>query len=100
MPSISVTQVLLSSWPWPSPVNVTSSAFGPIAFVVAVDQALSPAAADGRTPTGIGHSMVVDPTGNVLLELGDEPDFAVIDLDHSVALTCHFPTDTAILPAL
>ena len=60
---------------------VTARAMDATAFVVAVDQALSPAAADGRTPTGIGHSMVVDPTGDVLLELGDDPEFAVIDLN-------------------
>ena len=60
---------------------VTARAMDATAFVVAVDQALCPAAADGRTPTGIGHSMVVDPTGNVLLELGDDPEFAVIDLN-------------------
>jgi len=32
-------------------------------------------------PTGIGHSMVVDPTGQVLLELGAEPDLAFVDVD-------------------
>jgi len=60
---------------------VTARAMDATAYVVAVDQGLSPAAADGRTPTGVGHSMVVDPIGNVLLELGDDPAFAVIDLD-------------------
>jgi deaminated glutathione amidase len=60
---------------------VTARAMDATAFVVAVDQARPPAAEDGRTPTGIGHSLVVSPTGTVLLELGDEPELAVIDLD-------------------
>ena len=60
---------------------ITARAMDATAFVVAVDQALSPESPDGRTPTGVGHSMVVDPYGTVLLELGDGPDLAVIDLD-------------------
>lgn len=60
---------------------VTARAMDSTAFVVAVDQAKPPASPDGRTPTGIGHSLVVDPTGTVLLELGDDPELAVIDLD-------------------
>lgn len=65
---------------------VTARAMDATAFVVAVDQAKPPAAPDGRTPTGIGHSLVVGPTGTVLLELGDDPELATIDLDlNSVA---------------
>ena len=60
---------------------VTARAMDATAFVVAVDQAKPPASADGRTPTGIGHSMVVGPTGTVLLELGEGPELAIIDLD-------------------
>lgn len=60
---------------------VTARAMDSTAFVVAVDQARPPASPDGRTPTGIGHSLVVGPTGTVLLELGDDPELAVIDLD-------------------
>ena len=76
-----------SSWaPGPRKLHqwrtlVTARAMDATAFVVAVDQALSPESPDGRTPTGVGHSMVVDPYGTVLLELGDGPDLAVIDLD-------------------
>jgi deaminated glutathione amidase len=67
---------------------VTARAMDATAFVVAVDQARPPLAEDGRTPTGIGHSMVAGPTGTVLLELGDGPELAVIDLDlGSVAAT-------------
>lgn len=49
-------------------------------FVVACGQA-RPEADDGSKPTGVGHSLVVDPLGTVLLELDDGPDLAVIDLD-------------------
>jgi len=59
---------------------VTARAMDSTSFVVAVDQA---AGADARPglATGIGHSMVVSPTGEVLLELGDDPELAFIDLD-------------------
>ena len=60
---------------------VTARAMDATAFVVAVDQALPAASPDGRTPTGVGHSMVVSPTGRVLLELGDGEEFAIVDLD-------------------
>lgn len=60
---------------------VTARAMDSTAFVVAVDQAKPPTSADGRTPTGIGHSMVVGPTGAVLLELGEDPELEIIDLD-------------------
>lgn len=61
---------------------VTARAMDSTAFVVAVDQALPPDTGD-RKPTGIGHSMVVGPTGTVLLELGSDPELAVIDVDLS-----------------
>jgi len=51
------------------------------AFVAAVDQAKPPTDTTGRTPTGIGHAMVVGPTGTVLLELGEDPELAIIDLE-------------------
>lgn len=59
---------------------VTARAMDSTSFVVAVDQAAGPDARPGLA-TGIGHSMVVGPTGEVLLELGDEPELAFIDLD-------------------
>lgn len=62
---------------------VTARAMDATAYVIAVDQARPPAAEEGRTPTGIGHSMVVGPTGTVLLELGEAPELAIIDLDLS-----------------
>jgi predicted amidohydrolase len=60
---------------------VTARAMDSTAFVVAVDQALPPGSGDTASPTGIGHSLAVGPTGTVLLELGDDPELAVIDLD-------------------
>ncbi len=60
---------------------VTARAMDSTCFVVAVDQSVPPVAADERTPTGIGHSLVVDPTGAVLLELGEADEVAVVDLD-------------------
>lgn len=60
---------------------VTARAMDATAFFVAVDQALPPGSGGDNAPTGIGHSMVVGPTGTVLLELGDNPELAVVDLD-------------------
>lgn len=79
--------LLPASWaPGPDKLHqwrtlVTARAMDATAFVIAVDQARPPTAEDGRTPTGIGHSMVVGPTGTVLLELGEEPEVAVIEID-------------------
>ena len=57
-------------------------------FVVAVDQAEPPSDPDaetgGRRPTGVGHSLVVDPLGEILLELDAEPRLVTIDLDLDV----------------
>lgn len=60
---------------------VTARAMDATAYVIAVDQARPATDPDGRTPTGIGHSLAVGPTGTVLIELGSEPELAVIDLD-------------------
>ncbi len=79
--------LLPASWaPGPDKLHqwrtlVTARAMDATAFVIAVDQARPPTAEDGRTPTGIGHSMVVGPTGTVLLELGEEPQLSVIEID-------------------
>lgn len=51
-------------------------------FVVACGQARPSADEDGRVlPTGVGHSVVADPYGNCLLELGTDPELAIVDLD-------------------
>jgi predicted amidohydrolase len=56
-------------------------------FVAAVGQA-DPATVGvsrrGAAPTGVGHSMVVGPTGDVLARLSDEPGLLVVDVDLSV----------------
>lgn len=61
---------------------VSARAMDSTSFVVAVDQA--PAGSGQRLPTGIGHSLVADPSGKVLLELGKTEELALIDLDLAV----------------
>ncbi|MEA4945715.1 MAG: carbon-nitrogen hydrolase family protein [Propionicimonas sp.] len=53
-------------------------------FVVACDQA-EPAVVS-RKPTGVGHSLVADPYGSVLRELGSAPELAVVDVDLSLVV--------------
>jgi predicted amidohydrolase len=60
---------------------VTARAMDATAYVIAVDQAKPPASEDGPVPTGIGHSLVVGPTGNVWVEMGADPELSVIELD-------------------
>ena len=78
--------VVCASWaPGPGKLHqwrtlVTARAMDSTSFVVAVDQAAGQGDRDGA-PTGIGHSMVVDPSGQVLLELGEEPELAIVDID-------------------
>ena len=86
--------VVCASWaPGPGKLHqwrtlVTARAMDSVSFVVAVDQALQGDEETPGGPTGIGHSMVVDPTGQVLLELGAEPDLALVDIDpEQVAVT-------------
>lgn len=64
---------------------VTARALDTTSLVVAVGQALpvddtdaDPAA---RKPTGVGHSIVAGPLGEVLVELGPEPELRVVELD-------------------
>ncbi|MGC3954848.1 MAG: carbon-nitrogen hydrolase family protein [Propionicimonas sp.] len=57
----------------------TARAMDSTCFVVACGQARLDD--DDSRPTGVGHSLVVDPFGTVLLELGDEPELAVVELD-------------------
>ena len=78
--------LLPSSWaPGPEKLHqwrtlVTARAMDSTAFVVAVDQAQPDASGDGE-PTGIGHSLVVGPTGTVIAELGDGSEYAVVELN-------------------
>lgn len=53
-------------------------------WLLACGQALPPGderGQAGRPPTGIGHSLVVDPTGTVVAELADGPGLLVHDID-------------------
>lgn len=58
----------------------TARAMDATAFVVAVDQAAQGDPEAKGPPTGVGHSMVVDPTGAILAELGLDPELVVVDL--------------------
>lgn len=62
----------------------TARAMDSTCFVVACGQADPGDAFGERKPTGVGHSMVVDPLGTVLIELGPEPGLCVIDLDLAI----------------
>lgn len=50
-------------------------------YVVAVDQAACGDPSAPGLPTGVGHSLAVSPTGEVLAELGTEPEMAVVEVD-------------------
>ena len=56
-------------------------------YIIACGQGLPSAAGvdavDGA-PTGVGHSMIVSPTGEVLAEAGEAPELLVADLDADV----------------
>lgn len=62
---------------------VRARALDSTSFVLACDQA-DPAARGGTVgsaPTGVGHSMVVSPFGEVLARLGTAEDTLIVDLD-------------------
>ena len=52
-------------------------------YVLACGQAdpVSVGRSVGTAPTGIGHSLAVDPLGEVIGSLGADPDLLVVDLD-------------------
>ena len=50
-------------------------------YVIACDQAVPAGRPAGTAPTGVGHSMVVSPYGEVLAQLGDDEGLLVVDLD-------------------
>lgn len=58
----------------------TARAMDSASFVIACGQA-RPEGPDDRRPIGVGHSLVVDPFGTVLLELGDDPELGVVEID-------------------
>ncbi len=56
-------------------------------FVLAcgqADPATSGAESAGAAPTGVGHSAVVGPTGEIVASLGAEPALLVVDIDPGV----------------
>ncbi|MBP3088419.1 carbon-nitrogen hydrolase family protein [Corynebacterium sp. sy017] len=52
-------------------------------YIVAVDQALPSDERASAAPTGIGHSMVVNPQGEPMVELGELSEVVCVDLDLS-----------------
>ncbi|WP_150461716.1 carbon-nitrogen hydrolase family protein [Nesterenkonia ebinurensis] len=53
-------------------------------YVIACGQGLPEAAgvqAPENAPTGVGHSLIVSPTGQILAEAGDAPELLVVDID-------------------
>lgn len=93
--------VVCASWaPGPGKLHqwrtlAAARAMDSTSFVVALDQAASGEEELDGVPTGIGHSMVVDPTGRVLLELGESAELALIDIDPD-----HVDAVRAALPVL
>lgn len=79
--------VVVAAWaPGPGKAHqwrtlATARALDATAFVVAVDQAATGDVEFQGPPTGVGGSMVVAPDGAVLLELGQGPELAVVDVD-------------------
>lgn len=86
-------QVILVAASWaPGPEKTrqwttlaTARAMDSTAFVVAVDQAAAGDPERPGRPTGVGHSMVIEPTGRVLLELGTAEELAFVDIDPTAA---------------
>jgi len=67
----------------------TARALDTAGFVIAVGQArpTDPAALRSAAPTGIGHSLVVDPYGSTIFEADADVEFAVVDIDPTVVGT-------------
>lgn len=65
-------------------VLVRARALDSTCFIAAVDQA-DPTSIGvptrGSAPTGVGHSLVVSPAGDVVASLGAEPGLLVVDID-------------------
>lgn len=58
-----------------------SRALDSTTFVIASDQAKPTDKRSKGAPTGIGHSIIADPEGETVLELGDTPEVKVIDIE-------------------
>ncbi|MEV0295200.1 carbon-nitrogen hydrolase family protein [Nocardia sp. NPDC050710] len=73
-------QVLLLPAQWiPGPAKVDQ--WTTLVRARAIESTVYVAAADQAAPRGAGASMIVDPTGRVLAELGDEPGVLSADID-------------------
>ncbi|WP_146340044.1 carbon-nitrogen hydrolase family protein [Nesterenkonia sp. NBAIMH1] len=63
---------------------VTARALDSTQFIIACGQAL-PNGTDpekpASAPTGVGHSLVVSPTGSVIAEAGEGPELLIVDID-------------------
>lgn len=82
--------VLPASWqPGPGKADqwktlVTARALDSTQFLVACGQALPPGTdpeEQSPAPTGVGHSLVVSPTGQILAEAGEGPELLIVDID-------------------
>lgn len=69
----------------------TARALDSTQYVIACGQSLPSAAgvhAPEKAPTGVGHSLIVSPTGEILAEAGEGPELLVADIDvNTVAQT-------------
>ncbi|HET7724810.1 MAG TPA: carbon-nitrogen hydrolase family protein [Propionibacteriaceae bacterium] len=63
---------------------VRARALDSTTYVLACGQALPLGGGTATAPTGVGHSMVVDPFGQVVARLGDDEGLLVTDLDLAV----------------
>jgi predicted amidohydrolase len=63
---------------------VRARAMDSTTYVVACGQAAPTHGSSGSAPTGVGHSMVVSPFGEVLGWLGGGEDLLVVDIDLDV----------------
>lgn len=66
---------------------VQARALDSVAYVVGVDQPRDPAMDDSAAPTGVGHSLVVGPTGEILCELDDQPQLHLVEIDVDAVAT-------------
>lgn len=63
---------------------VTARALDSTQYIIACGQGLPDAAgveAPEGAPTGVGHSMIVSPTGQILAEAGEAPELLVADIE-------------------
>lgn len=64
-------------------------------WILACDQATAPRSSHTRAPLGVGHSLLCSPWGNIVAELGNEPEILYAEIDTRVAL--HAQETTGVL---